>query len=179
MSLFFPFIYIFLFFINVDVFSENIAVMDPRSVLEHYQKRVEFENNLKESEKNYQNIIFFERINILEEEEKQLERDGNISLEEKNLIESKNKELDDKYNEMENSLKSRHLEYQSILKNDITIAAIIVGKQNGYDMVLNKDVSFYGGTDITQDVIEFLNSSDKILLEESLRNGSKNLELIR
>ncbi len=173
------FFYIFLFLINVSVFSQNIAVMDPRLVLDQYQKRLEFENDLREKEKNYQKIIFDERIKILEEEGEQLKKYGSLSQEEKRKITSKNEELDEKYDEMENSLKELHLEYQNILKSDITIAAVIVGKEKGYDIVISKEVSFYGGVDITQDVIEFLNSSDRTLLEESLKNGSKNLELIR
>ncbi|WP_372713143.1 OmpH family outer membrane protein [Ilyobacter sp.] len=153
--------------------------MDPRLVLDQYQKRLEFENDLREKEKNYQKIIFDERIKILEEEGEQLKKYGSLSQEEKRKITSKNEELDEKYDEMENSLKELHLEYQNILKSDITIAAVIVGKEKGYDIVISKEVSFYGGVDITQDVIEFLNSSDRTLLEESLKNGSKNLELIR
>ena len=173
------FFYIFLFLINLSVFSQNIAVMDPRVVLDRYQKRLEFENDLREKEKNYQKIIFDERIKILEEEGEQLKKYGSLSQEEKRKITSKNEKLDEKYDEMENSLKELHLEYQNILKSDITIAAVIVGKEKGYDIVISKEVSFYGGVDITQDVIEFLNSSDRTLLEESLKNGSKNLELIR
>ncbi len=173
------FFYIFLFLINVSLFSQNIAVMDPRVVLDQYQKRLEFENDLREKEKNYQKIIFDERIKILEEEGEQLKKYGSLSQEEKRKITSKNEKLDEKYDEMENSLKELHLEYQNILKSDITIAAVIVGKEKGYDIVISKEVSFYGGVDITQDVIEFLNSSDRTLLEESLKNGSKNLELIR
>jgi Skp family chaperone for outer membrane proteins len=163
----------------VSLFSQNIAVMDPRVVLDQYQKRLEFENDLREKEKNYQKIIFDERIKILEEEGEQLKKYGSLSQEEKRKITSKNEKLDEKYDEMENSLKELHLEYQNILKSDITIAAVIVGKEKGYDIVISKEVSFYGGVDITQDVIEFLNSSDRTLLEESLKNGSKNLELIR
>ncbi|WP_319371031.1 OmpH family outer membrane protein [uncultured Ilyobacter sp.] len=179
MKLYFSFFYIFIFLINVNVFSQSIAVMDPRIVLAQYKKKVDFENDLMEREKKYQYTIYDERMRILKKEKEQLERAIDISLEEKSEIASKHEELDKKYGEMENYLKHLHTEYQGILRRDITIAAIIVGKEKGYDMVIDKEVSFYGGDDITQDVVEFLNSSDKTLLEKSLKKGSNNLELIR
>ncbi len=167
------------FFVSLTAFSHDIAVVDPRMVLEQYKKRVYFENDLKEKQKSYHKFIFDEKIKILEEEHRIFDGEKNISEKEMMEISSKKEKIDEKYTEIEESLKKLHLEYFNILKSDIAIAAVVVGKEMGYDMVINKEMFFYGGDDITKNVIDFLNSGEKILIEDSMKNDSRSLELIR
>jgi hypothetical protein len=48
------------------------------------------------------------------------------------------------------------------LRGDIAVVALLIGKQKNLDMVIQKSITFYGGIDITQEVLDFLNSADKI-----------------
>lgn len=50
-------------------------------------------------------------------------------------------------------------EYFSEIQRDITLASIIVGKEEGFDILMDKRALIYGGKDITENVKEFLNNT--------------------
>jgi Skp family chaperone for outer membrane proteins len=52
------------------------------------------------------------------------------------------------------------------LKSDIRVAIKEVGKIKKYDAVLEKQVVYYGGTDISEDVVKFLSGVEKIELKK-------------
>ncbi len=162
------FIYIIL---TINTFSESvniqkIAVVDISIVLEQYSKK-----NILEDKLNKKREASNKKIAALREEslKKELEllKDGEkVKKKDIEELDEMNLSIQENIRAIDKELNSLYNNYMQELITDISVGAVVVGREMGFDIVFHKGTTFYGGTDITKEVIKFLNSGEKISLSE-------------
>lgn len=99
-------------------------------------------------------------------EQKELELKGEAATkEEKDAFAKYQKTYKAQFDKMQYDLDSLQYNMFEKLKSDISTAIDQVAKEKELDSVLDAAVVYYGGNDITKDIIEFLSGSEKIELE--------------
>jgi outer membrane protein len=142
----------------------NVAFVDRQLVLDEYKETESIEQDLKKAQDDRQ-IKIDERKKALD-----LELKAFKELEEKKDPESEKKkevmkaELEKKFAELKDlhetymrELQTIEKKYVNTLKAKIHDAIKEVGKKNGYSVVLEKEAVYFGGKDITDDVVLYLN----------------------
>jgi len=144
--------------------AQNIAVVDMGMVLDQYTKRGELEKSLDIQKKVYDEELSQQKEAILKKELELVQKGERPTEEETDQLNSLKSGIEKKYREFDTSLNKLYNDYMFQLNSDIVTATVVVGKEMGFDIVFHKGTTFYGGTDITAEVIEFLNKGEKISL---------------
>jgi len=130
-------------------YALSIGYIDIQKVFSSYKKTIRFQEQSKQKEKALQDEIT--------DKQKQFEKEknkGTSEIELRKLAEKYEKEIEPKRNEM----MSFQQKTVNEIKDDIVKATEVVSKKTGTDIVLDKQVFITGGTDISDKVIEVLNS---------------------
>ncbi len=129
--------------------AASIGYIDIQKVFSSYKKTIRFQEQSKQKEKALQEEISAKQKQFDKEKSK-----GTSEIELRKLAEKYEKEIEPKRNEMLNFQQKS----VSDIKNDIVKATEEVAKKTGLDIVLDKQVFITGGTDISDKVIDVLNS---------------------
>lgn len=135
-------------------------------VLEQYTKRGELEKNLDTQKRVYDEELNQQKEAILKKELELVQKGERPTEEEADQLNSLKSRIEKKYREFDSSLNKLYNDYMFQLNSDIVTATVVVGREMGFDIVFHKGTTFYGGTDITLEVIEFLNKGEKISLTD-------------
>lgn len=146
--------------------TQNIAVVDMGMVLEQYSKRGELEQKLDTQKKEYDEKLNLQKEAILKKELELVQKGDKPTQEESEQLNNLKSNIEKKYREFDTSLNKLYNDYMFQLNSDIVTATVVVGREMGFDIVFHKGTTFYGGTDITAEVIEFLNKGEKISLSD-------------
>ncbi len=146
--------------------TQNIAVVDMGMVLEQYSKRGELEKSLDTQKKVYDEELNQQKEAILKKELELVQKGKKPTEEEAGQLNNLKSGIEKKYREFDTSLNKLYNDYMFQLNSDIVTATVVVGREMGFDIVFHKGTTFYGGTDITAEVIEFLNKGEKLSLTD-------------
>lgn len=148
---------------------QNIAVVDINIVLEQYDKRTQLEDELDLQRKKYDVVLQQHKEDILKKELELVQMGDRVSDENLSELSDLKSEIENNFKKFDGNLNKLYSDYMYQLNSDIATAVVVVGREKGFDIVFHKGTTFYGGTDITSDVIDFLNKGEKIsLLEEDM-----------
>ncbi|MBC2851433.1 OmpH family outer membrane protein [Cetobacterium sp. 8H] len=153
-----------LFFMSTSIFAINIGVIDSEYIFSQYNKRFEMEEKLENKRISLNSEIEKLRQELLEKE-KVIKSKKTITEADKTALLDLKKQFQDK---IEASEKDFELEQQNFIydiKFEIDSVAILIGKQKNLEMVIEKSATIYGGVDLTEDVINFLNNKDSYKLD--------------
>ncbi|MEG0069491.1 OmpH family outer membrane protein [Cetobacterium sp.] len=153
-----------LFFMSTSIFAINIGVIDSEYIFSQYNKRFEMEEKLENKRISLNSEIEKLRQELLEKE-KVIKSKKTITEADKTALLDLKKQFQDK---IESSEKDFELEQQNFIydiKFEIDSVAILIGKQKNLEMVIEKSATIYGGVDLTEDVINFLNNKDSYKLD--------------
>lgn len=164
--------YLFLLFcISTSIFASNIGVIDTEYILTKYNRRVAVEKNLEQKRQTLNKEIENLRQELLRRER--------VIKSKKVLSKSDLDELDVLKTQFRQKIENCEKIYDDAeqnamyeLKFEIDSAAILVGKEKNLDMVIDKTATVFGGVDLTNDVIKFLNSkqTQKFSTDSLLKN---------
>lgn len=142
-----------------------IGYVDTQVVLENYKKTAEIQKTLETKKQELQEMLNKEKDKITKREE-ELEIMGKEATKEAaDKVKAMKKEFQEKFTLLQQELdKSQYIAYQNI-KTDISTAISNVAETRKIDTVVDKAVVYFGGEDITKDVIEFLSEAEKIKLD--------------
>ncbi|WP_332479772.1 OmpH family outer membrane protein [Cetobacterium sp.] len=149
---------------STSIFAINIGVIDSEYIFSQYNKRFEMEEKLENKRISLNSEIEKLRQELLEKE-KVIKSKKTITEADKTALLDLKKQFQDK---IESSEKDFELEQQNFIydiKFEIDSVAILIGKQKNLEMVIEKSATIYGGVDLTEDVINFLNNKDSYKLD--------------
>lgn len=153
-----------LFFISLPIFSMNIGVVDFEYVFIQYNKRIQAEVELEEKRVALNNEIENLRKTLLVEE-KQIRTKSNLTKKDEITLSNLKKQYQEKIQTSEKEFQEEISKTIYDIRFEINSAAILIGQEKKLDMVMEKNVTVYGGMDITEDVLLFLNTSDSYKLD--------------
>jgi Skp family chaperone for outer membrane proteins len=147
---------------SLNIFAQSIGVVDADYVISNYKKREILESSLNQKREELGKIFEEKKAQVIAYEKSLMEKGGTPTQEEISKFESLQKNLEETVLSNEQTLNTLFQKYFDELRGDIAVVALLIGKQKNLDMVIQKSITFYGGIDITQEVLDFLNSADKI-----------------
>jgi len=143
----------------------TIGFVDTQMILENYSKTKEIQNSLEMKKQNLQEMLNGEKEKITAKENEFLGETKELDEEEEKKLKKMQQDFQNKFQILQQELdKSQYIAYQNI-KTDVSMAIKNVAQLNNINTILDKAVVYYGGKDITKDVIEFLSGTEKIELE--------------
>lgn len=149
-----------------NIFAAGIGYIDTQIVIQKYPETAKTQAYLETKKVDMQKILD-EAKKQIESKEAEIEKKGaNATDKEKQELEEDKAAFKDKYEEMQQSLDQVQYAMFEKLKSDINMAIKEVAKEKKMDIVLDKQVVYYGGTDITDDVSKFLGGVEKIDLKK-------------
>ena len=154
--------------------TQNIAVVETGIVLEQYTKKIDLGDKLDAQRKKYDDELNLQKEGILKKELELVKKGDKTTKEDFEQLNELKGNIELSFKEFDTNLGRLYNDYMQELKSDIAIAAVVVGKEMGFDIVFHKGATFYGGTDITQEVVAFLNKGEKISLTEEKMKGINN-----
>lgn len=158
---------IFLYFISTFSFSSpNIGVVDTNFIFNNYYKRADMEKELDKRREELNKEIEDYRQKLLAEEKSIKSKEVLGNKEKERLLELKNL-FQEKINKNEEIYYSEQQEFLSNIKFEIDAVAILIGKEKNLELVVEKNATIYGGTDITQEVLDFLNNPTTYKIDTS------------
>lgn len=164
------FLFLTFIFCSLTLFAKEIGVVDADFVIQNYKKREILETALNSKKDELVKNFSLKKELLLKKENIIREKGEEATNEELDSLALLQQDLDNILAENDRILGELFDNYFEELRGDIAAAAILVGKEKNLDMVIQKAATFYGGTDITEEVIEFLNSTQKIDVN---KNGIK------
>lgn len=146
-------------------FAHNLGVVDAETIFLNYNKKNLLEEELNNLKNNFNVELSNFKQEMLNKELEITKKGSKASKKEKDLVKSLKQQFQEKIQSAESELVQAQEKYISELRTDIAVAAVLVGKEKGLEMVINKSATFYGGEDITKEVLEFLNNSPSASLQ--------------
>lgn len=150
--------------VSSSIFAMNIGVVDSEYIFNQYNKRVKMEADLEEKRVSLNNEIETLRKTLLLEE-KQIKSKSNLTEKDKEAILNLKKQYQDKIQESEKNFQEEVQKFFYNIKFEIDSVAALIGKEKGIDMIIEKNATIYGGVDLTEDVLQFLNSTQSYELD--------------
>ena len=144
----------------------DIGVIDSNIIFNNYKKKDTLEKKLENFKLLQEQQLLKEKNTLLKIEEKILKKKQPTSKEKNNLAKLE-KKLEEKTAESQKQINIQQQEYLSELQRDISIAALIIGKEEDLDILLDRSALIYGGVDITNKVLESLNNPKTIPLDST------------
>lgn len=153
-------------FCSLTLFAKEIGVVDADFVIQNYKKRELLETALNSKRDELVKTFTVKKENLLKKENILMEKGDSATKEELDSLALLQQDLDNVLAENDRILGELFDKYFEELRGDIAVAAILIGKEKNLDMVIQKAAAFYGGVDITEEVIDFLNSTQKIDMDK-------------
>ncbi|MGL4946278.1 MAG: OmpH family outer membrane protein [Cetobacterium sp.] len=153
-----------LLFITTSTFGLNIGVIDSEYIFTQYNRRYEMEETLEEKRIELNSEIEILRQNLLEQE-KIIKIKSKISEADKKKLLNLKKQFQDKIEISEKQFQEDQQNFIYDIKFEIDSVAGLIGKQKNLEMVIEKSATIYGGLDLTDDVINFLNNKESYKLD--------------
>ncbi|MGL5951136.1 MAG: hypothetical protein ACRCZH_06920, partial [Cetobacterium sp.] len=88
-----------------------------------------------------------------------------ITEEDKKKLLDLKKQFQDKIEISERDFQEEQQNFIYDIKFEIDSVSILIGKQKNLEMVIEKSATIYGGVDLTEDVINFLNNKESYKLD--------------
>lgn len=142
----------------------KLAYVDRQLVFEELDETEKIKGDLEKAQKDRQDEIDGkkEKMDGMLKEFKDLEEkkdDASVKKREelRKVLEGKFDELKTQHNQFMNELQTIEKQELKKLKAKIDKSIETLAKKKGYDLVLEKEAVYYGGEDLTQAVIDFMN----------------------
>ncbi|MGL5052299.1 MAG: OmpH family outer membrane protein [Cetobacterium sp.] len=153
-----------LLFITTSAFGLNIGVIDSEYIFNQYNKRYDMEEILENKRLKLNSEIEGLRQSLLKQE-KIIKSKSKITESDKKKLLNLKKQFQDKIEISERHFQEDQQNFIYDIKFEIDSVAILIGKQKNLEMVIEKSATIFGGVDLTDDVINFLNNRDSYKLD--------------
>ena len=145
--------------------AEGIGIVDKQEVFEKYpesQKTVQY----LEKKKSEFEVVLKDIEAKLDVKEKDIAKKGDKATKaEKDELDKMKAERKSKFDAMQQNLDQLQYNLYDKISSDINVAITETAKTKKLDVVIDKNTAYYGGEDITKDVLNFLNGVKKIDLK--------------
>lgn len=149
-----------------NIFAAGVGYIDTQIVIQKYPETAKTQVYLETKKSELQKLLDDAK-NKIEAKDAEIEKKGaNATDKEKKDLETEKETFKAKYEEMQQNLDQVQYTMYEKLKSDINLAIKEIAKEKKLDLVLDKQVVYYGGTDITDDVSKFLSGVEKIDLKK-------------
>lgn len=159
---------IFLFFIIISsLFANDFAVVDLDKLFKSYNKAIEYEKKYSILKENKDKQIDELKKNFNFQKQKLL----STTKSNDNLISKINKlelKLQEDIEKIQDKFFSNHRKNFSLIALEIEACAFLVAKQQDFDYLFEKKRLIYGGVDITDSVLDFINSEENFELKDPI-----------
>lgn len=149
----------------VNSFAASIAYVDPQELLEKYPETKKTQDYLEKKKKEMQGILDSERTKVEERDQDIKKKADKATKAEKDELEKMKFDFSKKFEAMQGNLEQLQYNMYEKIKSDINVAISETAKAKKIDVVMDKTVIYYGGDDITKDVLNFLSGVQKIDLK--------------
>ena len=151
--------------LSMNLMAAGIGIVDKQEVFEKYpesqktveyleKKKTEFEEVLKGIESK------------LDAKDKEIAKKGDKATKaEKDELDKMKVERKSKFEAMQQNLDQLQYNLYDKISSDINVAIAETAKTKNLDVVIDKTTAYYGGEDITKDVLSFLSGVKKIDLK--------------
>lgn len=143
------------------------AYKDAMEFLQKEGKRLQADLDVRKNEYDSEIQKYIEKYDIqVSEEDKdvQAKLDEKLTDKEKEELRRSRSALETYFKMIQSSLSQQEAEQMNKIRTDIQVAIKEIAKQEKLDVILEKQTVVFGGLDITQKVIDFLQGAEKIEL---------------
>ncbi|WP_297487119.1 OmpH family outer membrane protein [uncultured Cetobacterium sp.] len=155
-----------LFCVSTSAFATTLGVIDSEYIFNQYNKRAVLEEKLDQRRSELNNEIEILRQTLLIKE-KSIKSKKTLTSKDKEILLNLKKQFQKKIETSEISFEREQRNFVYDIKFEIDSVAILIGKEKNIDMVIEKSATIYGGTDLTEDVLNFLNNPTSYKLDTS------------
>jgi outer membrane protein len=141
--------------------ASKIGVVDTAKVVKEYDKTKDAQSRL-EKEFEDKKVELKKMNDKLEKQQEELNAKKGIVAQKqfdsmKAKLEDDQDAFREKYKDVQATMGKKQRDVMENIVNDIKEVVAQIGKSDKYDLVLDKEVSLYGGEDITYKVLDLLN----------------------
>lgn len=155
-----------IFCLSTSAFATTLGVIDSEYIFNQYNKRAVLEEKLDQRRDELNSEIEILRQQLLLKEKKIKSKKRLTSKDQSQLLDLK-KQFQKKIESSEIIFDREQRNFIYDIKFEIDSVAILIGKEKNIDMVIEKNATIYGGTDLTEDVLNFLNNPKSYKLDTS------------
>lgn len=152
--------------LSTSAFSATLGVIDSEYIFNQYNKRAILEEQLDKRRDELNSEIELLRQQLLIQEKK-IKSKKKLTKKDKTELLNLKKQFQSKIESSEIIFEREQRNFVYDMKFEIDSVAILIGKEKNIDMVIEKSATIYGGTDLTEDVLNFLNNPKSYKLDTS------------
>lgn len=150
---------------SLNVLAGTVGYVDPQDLLDKYPETKKTQDYLEKKKKDLQIVLDAEKTKINDKSEELKKKGDKATKAEKDELEKTKTEFQKKFETMQANLEQLQYTMYDKLYSDINVAIQEIAKEKKLDIVVNKTAIYYGGEDITEDVLKFLAGVQKIDLK--------------
>ncbi len=150
---------------SLNVLAGTVGYVDPQDLLDKYPETKKTQDYLEKKKKDLQTVLDAEKTKINDKSEELKKKGDKATKAEKDELEKTKTEFQKKFETMQANLEQLQYTMYDKLYSDINVAIQEIAKEKKLDIVVNKTAIYYGGEDITEDVLKFLAGVQKIDLK--------------
>ncbi|MGM0507598.1 MAG: OmpH family outer membrane protein [Fusobacteriota bacterium] len=150
---------------SLTIMANGVGYVDTQKVLQNCKETESTQKFLETKKAELQEELDSEKTKLEEKQNELSQKDRDLTDSEKQELQEMQEKFQVKYQQMQQNLNVLQETMYEKLRSGIDTAIKEVAKQEKYDTVFDKSVIYYGGDDLTKEVIDFLTGSEKIELE--------------
>ena len=150
---------------SLNVLAGTVGYVDPQDLLDKYPETKKTQDYLEKKKKVLQTVLDAEKTKTNDKSEELKKKGDKATKAEKDELEKTKTEFQKKFETMQANLEQLQYTMYDKLYSDINVAIQEIAKEKKLDIVVNKTAIYYGGEDITEDVLKFLAGVQKIDLK--------------
>ena len=150
---------------SLNVLAGTVGYVDLQDLLDKYPETKKTQDYLEKKKKDLQIVLDAEKTKINDKSEELKKKGDKATKAEKDELEKTKTEFQKKFETMQANLEQLQYTMYDKLYSDINVAIQEIAKEKKLDIVVNKTAIYYGGEDITEDVLKFLAGVQKIDLK--------------
>ena len=150
---------------SLNVLAGTVGYVDPQDLLDKYPETKKTQDYLEKKKKDLQTVLDAEKTKINDKSEELKKKGDKATKAEKDELEKTKTEFQKKFETMQANLEQLQYTMYDKLYSDINVAIQEIATEKKLDIVVNKTAIYYGGEDITEDVLKFLAGVQKIDLK--------------
>lgn len=151
--------------LSMNLMAAGIGIVDKQEVFEKYPESQKTVTYLEKKKVEFEDILKGIEAKITEKDKEIAKKGDKATKAEKDELDKMKADRKVKFEAMQQNLDQLQYNLYDKISSDINVAISETAKMKKLEIVIDKTTAYYGGEDITKDVLNFLNGVKKIDLK--------------